>query len=178
MFFNSYFTGITFKKHLDLSNSFKNKQADMRTIISSAVIIFALITCMSCKRKGCTDPYASNFEAKAKNDDGSCIDPREQYVGTYQMIDSIFVNGEFSLRKFYNMSVTTKGHKGDSLFFINIWNNGADMYGKLADGSFTITEQQGIIGFHVSINGSFSSIDVKFTTYLSNTIIRGSGLKE
>ncbi len=30
---------------------------------------------VSCKKKGCTDPNAPNYDAEAQKDDGSCEDP-------------------------------------------------------------------------------------------------------
>ncbi|MCB9195174.1 MAG: hypothetical protein H6598_03030 [Flavobacteriales bacterium] len=35
-------------------------------LVTGAVLIFG------CKRKGCTDPNATNYEAHSKDDDGSC----------------------------------------------------------------------------------------------------------
>ena len=39
------------------------------------VISAALIGMLGCKRKGCTDPAAENYDPKAKVDDGSCVYP-------------------------------------------------------------------------------------------------------
>ena len=52
----------------------------------SGVLFIALaamaVTTVSC-RKGCTDPLATNYDSKAKKDDGSCVvlpfDPYEDY---------------------------------------------------------------------------------------------------
>jgi hypothetical protein len=34
-----------------------------------------MIAAAGCKKKGCTDPAATNYDEKAKKDDGSCILP-------------------------------------------------------------------------------------------------------
>ncbi|MEX1003712.1 MAG: hypothetical protein WDZ35_16450 [Crocinitomicaceae bacterium] len=36
-------------------------------------LIFAALTIVSCKNKGCTDEAATNYDAQAKKDDGSCV---------------------------------------------------------------------------------------------------------
>lgn len=44
------------------------------TLILSAVLITALVL-TSCNKKGCTDPLATNYDASAEKDDGSCMLP-------------------------------------------------------------------------------------------------------
>ncbi len=46
----------------------------MRVIVI-ALLGLALMAGVGCKRKGCTDPKASNYDPKAKRNDGSCIYP-------------------------------------------------------------------------------------------------------
>lgn len=47
------------------------------TLLLSAISIIA-ITSSSCKKKGCTDENATNYDSKAKKDDGNCILPAEE----------------------------------------------------------------------------------------------------
>ncbi|MEX2597167.1 MAG: hypothetical protein WEC59_09595 [Salibacteraceae bacterium] len=44
----------------------------MKNLILFTTVLFSMIV-ISCKRDGCTDLYASNFDEKATDDDGSCI---------------------------------------------------------------------------------------------------------
>lgn len=48
---------------------------DLKFLNVIALIIFGalLISTTGCKRKGCTDPAALNYDSKAKKDDGSCV---------------------------------------------------------------------------------------------------------
>jgi len=66
-------------------------------ILLSAITIGALFTITSCEKKGCTFPAATNFDASAKADDGSCIfgntpgtSDRDKFVGSYAVRDSVF----------------------------------------------------------------------------------------
>lgn len=46
------------------------------SLVLSAVIVLAVAMVTSCvKRKGCTDPLATNYHASAEEDDGNCIFP-------------------------------------------------------------------------------------------------------
>ena len=49
-------------------------------IIGFLLIVIAVIS--SCNKKGCTDPTATNYDSKAKKDDGSCIIPTEVLPST------------------------------------------------------------------------------------------------
>lgn len=42
----------------------------------------------SCKREGCTNSAATNFDKKANSDNGSCLYPSDAYVGSYTMTDT------------------------------------------------------------------------------------------
>lgn len=57
-----------------------------RNLFFLLTVLVLSFTSVGCKKKGCTDPTADNYNSKAKKDDGSCFkaaDYREQYVGQY-----------------------------------------------------------------------------------------------
>lgn len=63
--------------------------------ITGIALLGSAMTFTSCKKKGCTDPNATNFSAAAKKDDGSCeysnvITPTEP--STPSAIKAIFLN--------------------------------------------------------------------------------------
>ena len=46
------------------------KQLNIISILTISILLTTLFT--ACKKDGCTDPLANNFDPKAKKDDGSC----------------------------------------------------------------------------------------------------------
>ena len=46
-----------------------------KNVIILMVFVFVGLTFTSCKKEGCTKPMATNYDEKAKTDDGSCIIP-------------------------------------------------------------------------------------------------------
>ena len=49
-----------------------------KTYVMLALSLAVTGTITSCKKKGCTDEFASNYDAKAKKSDDSCIYPEEE----------------------------------------------------------------------------------------------------
>jgi hypothetical protein len=50
----------------------------MKKIILIVITIFTVTSFTSCKKEGCTDSNATNYNSKAKKDDGSCTYPSVQ----------------------------------------------------------------------------------------------------
>lgn len=54
----------------------------MKFILMGALLI-SFTSLSSCKKKGCTDSLAENYESKAKKDDASCTYAATDFFGTY-----------------------------------------------------------------------------------------------
>ena len=45
----------------------------------------AITLITSCKKPGCIDPAAVNYDEEADSNDGSCVYDRDKFIGTYEM---------------------------------------------------------------------------------------------
>jgi hypothetical protein len=91
----------------------------------------SLLAATSCKKKGCTDPAATNYDASAKVDDGSCTYP------TSGTITDARDGQQYNFKRFgsqtwltENMNYTTT--VGQSHCYANSTAN-CDQYGRLYD---------------------------------------------
>jgi hypothetical protein len=63
----------------------------------------------SCKTKGCTDPYAENYNEEAEKDDESCTYLSDRLLGTYNVNQECDYGGEST----YTMNVIEGENKGE-----------------------------------------------------------------
>ena len=57
-----------------------------KTKLTISILCFSLLSIVSCKKEGCTDADATNYDEKAKKDDGSCI--MYEVPSTYDFYDA------------------------------------------------------------------------------------------
>jgi hypothetical protein len=55
---------------LIIKSNLKNMKKSILILITFVAVVAVVST--GCKREGCTDPLANNYDEKAKDDDGSC----------------------------------------------------------------------------------------------------------
>lgn len=149
----------------------------------SSVFVFTIV---SCKKEGCTDATATNYNSDAKKDDGSCIypvviDPREAFLGNYSVTDSAFGGGTtFVETVTYLLSITTNNTDADTLYLNNLSNEGQNYFAILNGSTFTIPSQSESGPYTLHGSGSFSGNQVTYSTYSgpgNNFLREGSGTK-
>ncbi|MBL7898430.1 MAG: hypothetical protein JNJ99_07835 [Crocinitomicaceae bacterium] len=149
-------------------------------ILLVGIILFGLST--SCKKEGCTDSTATNFDADAKKDDGSCIfpepDPRDPYLGNYLVTDTLYLFGSFSEAVTYTLQVTTGGTSADTIYLNNLWNDGSNYFAIMAGNNFTIPSQQVSGPYYATGSGNFTSNVITYETSGDVYVNNGTGPKQ
>lgn len=124
------------------------------------LILLAGLTFSSCKKKGCTDPNATNYSSEAKEDDGSCTLPTDNskdipfavnvkhklgigdfaYNTKFMLKDSTYVS--FTLCRMYlsgfmldGYDATTKDFQSSDYFLLKPEDNSINL-GKVPKGSY------------------------------------------
>jgi hypothetical protein len=163
------------RKNLSKSSSMKYK-----LFVLTGIALTALT--FSCKKEGCTNPAATNYSAEAKKDDGSCIlpepDPRDAYVGSYLVTDSLFLFGAFSQEITYVLQVTTGGTASDTIYLNNLWNDGSNYLALMAGNNFSMPTQQVSGPYYASGSGNFTNNIITYQTSGDVYINKGRGPKQ
>ena len=89
----------------------------MKKIILSAIVLTAL-SATSCKKKGCMDLEASNYNKEAKKDDGTCV-----YNGNVTwwigQQESINLNSNGITDLYVYVNDTLVGSQGSNIYFLS-----------------------------------------------------------
>lgn len=127
--------------------------------ITMLLLISGTVTLSSCRKEGCTDKTATNYNAKAKKDDGTC-----SYEGSivfwYDLTTAASLQsiGETSLTYYFDGVIV--GSQAASVGW-----TGAPECGQ--NGSITVTKS---LGFVKSKSYSFKVVDQDGVTIWENTI--------
>ena len=84
--------------------------------LTATLLVAVTLFASSCKKEGCTDLDALNFDIEANSDDGSCTYQAQSFVGTYNVtgyaVDQTF--GDTTIQA-YQFIITHTGGTGISI---------------------------------------------------------------
>jgi hypothetical protein len=126
-------------------------------------LLFA-ITISSCKKKGCTDSLAENYNTEAEKDDESCTYLSDKLLGNYSVSQECYYGGTTT----YTMSVVAGSTKGEII--LQGLNNEVDVKGTISGTTFTFNEDKAGItyegsGYLVGTNGMTINMEICETYY-------------
>jgi hypothetical protein len=89
---------------------------DMKKIFLVGIVAVGALTMTACKKKGCIDNTATNYNSKAKKDDGTCL-----YVPTIQIIGA--TDTTISVGNTYTDPGATAKNRDESVVEVTATNN-------------------------------------------------------
>lgn len=126
-------------------------KAKPTTIIVILIVFIMGFSGCSKKEEGCTDPKATNYSVDAEIDNGTCqYDPRDLYIGDYEILDSIGFRlyDTLTLQHYssyfsdttYILTISKDPNDSSQIILENLWGEGDDFEAVLTGSSFSIPE--------------------------------------
>lgn len=110
---------------------------DMKKIFLVGIVAVGALTMTACKKKGCTDNTATNYNSKAKKDDGTCL-----YVPTIQIIGA--TDTTISVGNTYTDPGATAKNRDESVVEVTATNNVNDGSTGVYTVDYSATNDNGI----------------------------------
>ncbi len=114
-------------------------------MLSTPLKIIGLFICTvfltNCKKEGCTDETALNYNPKANVNDFSCTYAGEPYIGTYGVTDTLQITMLTEISKIYQ-KVSIVGTNSDTLYLMDYRNTDDDLIILMEGSGFNVPEQE------------------------------------
>ena len=140
-----------------------------KTALLYVLLVFgAALT--SCKKEGCMDPEAVNYNAEAKKDDGTCVFPvpdhRLAIEGYYITKDSMFIDGVHNGNNTHTLHVYFDENdvEPDRIFLQGIWGSDKLVNATYTGGVFIIPTQSVETGYTINGSGQFFGNTILYET--------------
>lgn len=117
-------------------------------------------------------------EAAAEPAPTSTPDPRSPFLGNWNVTDSLWIDGALAEVRTYVLPITTGGTAADTLFFNNLWNDGAPYRALMSGDAFSFPSQQVSGPYYMSGNGIRNGTQLFYQTAGDLFVHRGHGLKQ
>lgn len=122
-----------------------------KTTVKIIGFLFCIVLFANCKKEGCIDETALNYDPKAKVNDFSCVYAGDPYIGTYEVTDSLYMPMLTEISTVYQ-KVNIVGTGSDTLYLTHYRNTDYDLIIVMGGDSFTVPEQE--IWEDQSVSGS------------------------
>ncbi len=155
----------------------------MKKIILMLVMGVTAIAITSCKKEGCTDETALNYDAEAKEDNGTCEyfvpDPRDAVVGKYVTEDSAFFESDFVSEQTYTLTISYNPDDDDEdrIYLEGLWGSEYTFYAGYLNGTFLIPDQLVYDGYTMSGEGQIFGNKVIYETSGNDFYNKGEGIR-
>lgn len=105
-----------------------------------SAFIFSL-TLISCKKEGCTDSSALNYDSEAKKACDACCqaDPRGELIGSYWVTQDQSFAGGAPVTSNYILLVSKDPTSSSKVILANMFNSGNDYSATLSGNNFSFT---------------------------------------
>lgn len=138
--------------------TFSMNKSFYRFLLCMLVASVAVVGCQ--KKRGCTDPYADNFDPEAKQDDDTCIHKRLKFIGDYVCNGTMEIGQDTLVpQEQIRINVTDSTAEGQEGLIITIQNFDRTEYPLKATvtGTYDFTiPNQDVTGFYYNGTGEIS----------------------
>jgi hypothetical protein len=93
--------------------------------MNSSIFLILIFLFASCKKEGCTDLLALNYDNEATQDNGNCNYQSERFVGLYSITDNLYggmIPDEWISERTYTIEIKQDYNNNSQLVIIN-WAN-------------------------------------------------------